>query len=211
MDDTPKPGETVAPKAPENNATPTAPVQGNAVEQELEKLRKEAEQARLRANQLENEKKARDEADAKKQAEQLVEKEEYKTLFEQEKAKREALEADKAADEKRTELTTKKTEVLKDYNDEVKALAQEAGMDLSDTDEATITTFKGKLDKIATMVSSNAKVTPNNPNRPSVQPNSVTNMSSDDLKLALKDPAKAAELLEQLPTVQMMTSSRPSV
>lgn len=209
MDDTPnKPGETGTPKAPETNApAPATPPQVNA-DGEAEKLRKELEQARMRANQLENEKKAREEADAKAEAERLEKSNEFKTLFEQEKAKREALEAEQAAEEQRKELSAKREEVLKDYSEEVRALAQEAGMDLSSTDEATIATFKGKLDKIATMVSANAKVTPNNPNRPN---QGTQTLSPEELREALKtDEGFAAEVAKR-PGLAMMTNQRGKV
>lgn len=203
---TPKPGETGTPKAPENNPQPPAPIQGNASDGvgEAEKLRKELEQARMRENQLLNEKKAADEAKAAADAKTLEEQNEFKTLYEQEKAKREAIESEKQADERRTELEKAKAEVLADYSDEVKALAEEAGMSLTDTDEDAKAAFKEKLDKVQKLVGATGKVTPDNPRTPSGQPE----LSQDEMRVALKNEQSFQEIISKRPGLAMMMSKR---
>lgn len=201
---TPKPGETGEPKAPENNTRTQAPGQGNASEAaEVEKLRKELEQTKMRANQLENEKQAREKAEADKKVKELEEQNEFKTLHEQEKAKREALESQIETEAKLKELTKAKVEALSDYSDEVKALAEETGMSLNSTDEADVAAFKEKLDKIQKTVGT-GKVGPNNPRRTLGQPE----LSKDELRIALKDDSKFEEILSKRPGIAQMLNKR---
>lgn len=213
MADTPNNGETGAPEAPENNANnqgtptpaPAAPVktEDNSA---VEKLQKELQQAQMRANQLENEKKQREEAEADRKAKELEEQNQFKDLYEQEKAKAEALEAEREKAEREAELRKAKTEVLAEYNDEVKALAEEVGLDLTDTDESAVASFKEKLDKINTRVANTQGVTPNNPrttgeNKPE--------LSKDDLQRALGDDESFHKLVvERFPGIAAMTDQR---
>lgn len=204
--DTPKDGETRTPKAPENGTpTPPAPPAGNASEGagEAERLRKELEQAKMRENQLLNEKKAKEEAEAKQRAKELEEQNEFKSLYEQEKAKREAIETERKAEEERKELDKKKSEVLTDYSDEVKALAEEAGMALGSTDEADVNTYREKLDKVQKMVGT-GKVGPNNPGKSSGK----LELSQDELRMALKDPGKFQEIISQRPGIAALMAPR---
>lgn len=203
---TPKPGETGTPKAPENGTPPPAPTQGNAGNDasEVEKLRKERDQAQMRANQLEKEKVAREKAEADKQARELEEQNEFKTLHEQEKAKREALEGQIAAEANRKELDKAKSTLLSDYSDEVKELAEEAGMTLGSADEADVAAFKEKLDKIQKRLGATGKVKPNNPGAPQRQ----GEPTGDDLKVALKDPAKFQDLISKRPGLAAMMTPK---
>ena len=83
MSDTTPIVETVKTEAPSNNATPTATPQVNAVDTaEVERLRKEKEQADMRIRQLENEAKKRQEADEATRLTQLEEQNEWKTVAE---------------------------------------------------------------------------------------------------------------------------------
>jgi len=206
MGDTGKKSETEEPKAPENGTpTPLAPPTGNASEGagEAEKLRKELEQARMRENQLLNEKKAKEEAEAKQKAKELEEQNEFKSLYEQEKAKREAIETERETEEKRKELDKKKSEVLTDYSDEVKAVAEETGMALNSTDEADVAAYKEKLDKVQKMVGT-GKVGPNNPGKSTGKPE----LSQDELRAALKDPNKFQEIISQRPGIAALMTPR---
>lgn len=205
--DTPKPGETGTPKAPENDTPTPAPVTGNAGNDasEVEKLRKERDQAQMRANQLEKEKKQREDAEAAREAKKLEEQNEFKTLHEQEKAKREALETQIENEAKRKELDKAKATALTDYSDKVKEIAEETGLSLDSTDEAAVATFKEKLDKIQKMVG-DGKVGPNNPGRPTGQPE----LSGDELKLALKDDTKFEEIISKRKGIAMMMGKRRS-
>lgn len=212
MDDTPKPGETVAPKAPENNANPQAPIappsQGNASDQgEVDRLRaelKELQQKAMRVNQVENElakvKQAQEEADRAK----LEEQNQFKELYEQEKAKLEAVEAERESEEKRKAIGEAKKKVLADFSDDVKALAEETGIDLTSEDEADVTAFKEKLDKINTKLTATSKIGANNPLKPSAN----SELSSDELKIALKDPAKFHEIISKRPGIARMMTKR---
>lgn len=181
-------GETGTPPAPKTEPTPpAAPAPQEPVKTEdsaVEQLRKELEQTKMRANQLENEKKSREEAEAKAKADELEEQNQFKSLYEQEKAKREAVEAEREQAEKSAELTKAKTDVLAEYSEEVRALAQDVGVDLTDTDEAAVTSFKEKLDKINTRVATTAQVGPNNRRETSKEeeltPDQMREMFHDD-------------------------------
>lgn len=196
---TPKEGET-APTPLENEANaPIAPAvtpQVNSEDPALVEARKEVEKAKMRASQLENELKAERAAKAEKEAKELEANNEFKTLYEQSEEKRKALEAENEAREARKVLRKAEREVLEGYSDEVKALAKEVGLELTQDDDESRTAFKEKLDKISGRVGTQ-NVGANNPNPNPNQPK----LEGDDLKLALKDPAKTAELLGELPTV----------
>ena len=196
-------GETGTPKAPENVTPAPAPAPaGNASDPAVEQLRKEKEQAEMRANQLANQLKAKEEAEAAAEAERLAKQNEFKTLFEQEKAKREALESEREADERRKELEKAKAETSKDFSDEVKAEAEELGIVLNSTDEADVAAFKEKLERIQKRVGTSSKVTPNNPGVSSGNPE----LSTEELRMALKDPAKFAEIAAKKPGIAAMMS-----
>lgn len=198
MADTPT-GETVTPEAPSNNVTATATPGVNAIDTaEVERLRREADQARMRANQLQNqldEQKKKEEADKLKQ---LEDNNEYKTLYEQAQAKLEETDRQRQAEEKQKEIKSVQDKLLEGYSDEVKQLAQEAGMGLTEPSDDAVAALKAKLDKISTMVSSKG-VGPNNP----LTNNSKPKLTGDELKVALRDNDKFAEIaMDMLPSVK---------
>ena len=197
-------GETGTPKAPENVTPTSAPAQGNANDAAVGQLRKEKEQAEMRANQLANQLKAREDAEAAAEAERLEKNNEFKTLHEQEKTKREALEAKIAADEQTKELEKAKTEVLADYSDGVKAEAKELGIDLNAADDDAKATFKSKLDILQKKESTSGKVTPNNPNRPTGQ----AQLSPAELGKALNNQDSFEQIVSQMPGIAVMMTPK---
>lgn len=160
MEDTPQ-GETATPQVLENNTNPsvTTPVV-NTDAQEM--LRKEAEQAKMRANQLENELKKFKDAQEQAKAKELEEKEEYKTLYEQSQAELNRQREEREQSERQKTLNAEKDALLADFPEAVKAIADEAGLQLTDDSDEAKATFKAKLDKIFEQVGDTAKVTPNN-------------------------------------------------
>ena len=205
MADTPS-GETATPTEVKNEATPTVqPSEVKTEDNAVEQLKKELEQQRMRANQLENEKKARDEADAKAKERELEENNQYKELLEQERAKREALEQEKETIEKQAALEKAKAEVLNGVSDNVKKLADDLGLTLLDTDEKSVQSYKEKLDKIAATASDEAKVTPNNPN----QTESKVDLTTDELRTTLQsDDAFHQLMVKKFPGIAQMTNKR---
>lgn len=193
MPDTPT-GETVAPVVPKNDVTPTVtpPVEKTVDNSELEAARKKAEQAEMRANQLANKLEAIEKAEADSKAKELEEQNKFKDLYEQEKTKREQIESEKEAAERKAEIKTKSDELFKDYPDSVKELADDTGLTLADTDEDTVAAFKDKLDRIKSKVA-NQKVTPNNPGTPAPQ----TDVSSQDMHDIMADPKKFEEYVRK--------------
>lgn len=197
---TPKPGETGVPKAPENVTPTSAPNQGNANDTAVEQLRKEKEQAEMRANQLANELAAKKRAEEEAEAKRLAENNEFKTLHEQERAKREALESRLEAEERQKELDKVRAEALKAYTDEVKAEAEALGITLSSTDEAEVAAYKEKLDRLQKRESASGRVTPNNPNT------TTGNPSQDELLQRVKygDRNARAQAIGNLEAVKAM-------
>lgn len=150
--------------APQANDAPAAQVDPA----EVERLKKELEQANLRKNQLENEARAKAEKEAAEEAKRLEEQGEWQKVAEQERLKREELERAQEASNKRQAVNDKKAEVLKGFDQEVIDSAADLGIDLSDDSEDAVTAYKEKLDKLNAKIgsSSGGHVQPNNPGAP---------------------------------------------
>lgn len=165
MDDTAKPAETAPQEALNNNGSPAqaTPNQGaDAVNAEL--LRKEAEQAKMRANQLANELAAIKQAQEEAKQKQLEEQQEYKSLYEQTQSKLQEISEEKERSEKAQEIAKQESQLTSEYSDAVLKVAETAGLKLTDTDEDAIKSFKAKMDTLQEQVGKDAKVTPNNNN-----------------------------------------------
>lgn len=201
MTDTPN-SETVVES--KNDATPSvpAPAPVNTVDTaEVERLKKEAAQAQMRANQLENELKKREAAEEAARLKQLEENNEWKSVAEQNRAKLEALEAEREADERAKELAAAKQEVFKEFPAEVIELAEETGLSLSDVTDDAKEALKAKLEKIQSKVVTNKPVTPNNPANPAP----VDADRSEKLKrMAYGDKQAREEIISSLPGVEAM-------
>lgn len=200
MTDTPN-SETVV--VPKNDATPSVPApQVNTVDTaEVERLKKEAAQATMRANQLQNQldKKAAEDEAAK--LKQLEENNEWKSVAEQNRAKLEALEAEREAEQRSKELATAKQEVFKEFPAEVIELAEETGLSLTDTTEESKEALKAKLEKIQSRVVTKAVVTPNNP----ANPNPPDADRAEKLRrMAHGDKQARAEIISSIPGVEAM-------
>lgn len=206
MADTPT-GETVVvddSKTTVPVTTPTVTPEVKSNDSEVEKLRKEKEQAEMRANQLANQLKAEQDAKAAKEAKELEEQNQYKELYEQERAKREEIETEAEARERQTEIAKAKKEVLGEYGDEVKALVEEVGIDLTDADEATIASFKEKVEKISKRVATSQVSGNNQPN-----PQAKAELSGDELKSALRDDKAFHDIVtSKYPGIASMTNQR---
>lgn len=201
MTDTPKAGETGVEPSKNDASTTAAPTTVNTVDTaEVERLKKEAEQAIMRANQLSNELKKRDEAAEAAKRKQLEENEEWKSLAEQERERREALESEMEAKERQSQLKTATSQVLSQFPAEVVELAEETGLSLTDTSDEAQAAFKEKLEKIQTKVVKDAKVTPNNPQAPS------TKVTDKELLQRMGNGDKEArhQIISNLPGVQEM-------
>lgn len=191
--ETPK-GETPVVTDPKTNANPTPPApQVPSVDTaEVERLRKEAEQATMRANQLANQLKAKEDAEAEAKAKELEEQNKYKDLFEQEKAKRQEIEAAKEKADRDTAIKAEQDKVFSEYPDEVKSLAEEVGLNLTDTEDDTIAAFKSKLDNISSKIKA-PKVTPNNPGNQAPK----TDLTPQETYEMLRDPVKFSEYMRK--------------
>jgi len=199
-------GETEQPIVPKTETIPTvAPAMVNTEDNAVEELRKKLEQSEMRGNQLANQLKTKEEAEAKAVEEELTEQNQYKELHEQEKAKREALEAEIADKDKTAELNEAKTNVLVEYSEEVKSLAEDVGLSLIDTDETSVATFKEKLDKIKDKVVSTGKVNSNNPSLADVK----FELSGEELQIALQNKDSFHDIVtKKYPGIASMTTPK---
>lgn len=185
---TPIEGETTVVTDPKTNANPT-PVATPAVDTgEVEKLRKEKEQAEMQANMLRNQLKEKEDAEAAARTKQLEEQNKFKDLYEQTQAKLRETETAIETAQKAAEVKTATDKLFADYPEQVKVIAEETGLSLADTDEDTIAAFKTKLDKLTPMVSG-GKVTPNNPGVATP----VTEVTNNDIAAMMNDPKKLEE------------------
>lgn len=168
MDDTTT-VETATPQAPSNEpgTAATPPVVTSSAD--VEAAKKAAEQATLRANQLENENKRLKEAQEAAATKQLEEKEEFKTLYEKTQAQLTELTSANESAARQTQLTSATETVLKDYPPEVVDIAKTAGLSLGDDSETAQTAFKEKLDAIKAKVGGGSPVASNNPSTPAQQ------------------------------------------
>lgn len=209
MAEAPAPGAT-QPQAPSPDVTPPAAAPAaNAVDQaEVERLRKELEQKDLRNRQLENEKAAAEKTEQERKAKELEDTQQFKTLYETEKAEKEKLAAEKAAADKKAEVNTEADKLLADYSPEVRKLAKEVGVELSDIDETSVNAFKARLDALNAPFGGK-KVTSNNP--PTQIPDKTTFGNADGIveKPLEDDPDKFDEIARSMPGIASMMGPTP--
>jgi hypothetical protein len=161
-----KPSETATPAEVKNDATPpSVPAdQVNATDNsELEKLKKEKEQAEMRANQLANQLKAKEDAEAETKRKQLEDQQEWKQIAEQNQAKLDAIQQESDEKAKAETLRLAEETIFAEFSQEAIEVAKEAGLALPEDSDSARQTFKEKLQKISDKVVSSNKVTPNNP------------------------------------------------
>lgn len=201
MSDTPA-GET--PKTEElknDGSNASTQTQGNAGDlAEVERLRKEAEQARMRANQLQNQLDKQREAEEAAKQKELEDQNQWRELAEQRQARLDQLEKEREAEERSKELSQATDSVLLGFPEEVIDIAKETGLGLADTSDDAKAALKAKLEKIQARVGTQAKPSPNNPN-----PTQST-ASREELMERMKYGDKAArkEIISNLKGVQAM-------
>lgn len=163
MADTPN-GETVTPESLSNDGILSTTPVVNVDTAEVEKLKKEAAQAQMAANQARNElDRIKQEQEAARQK-QLLEKEEFKTLYEQTQSRLDEITNAQAAQERQAEITAATNDVFKDYSQDTIELAKLAGLGLSDDSDSAKAVLKEKLDAFQAKVGNNAPtVLSNNP------------------------------------------------
>lgn len=162
MEDTVLNTETANQQPLENDAKVQATEQVNASTFDADMAKKEAEKARMEANMLRNKLAEIEKAEATRRAKELEEQNEYKTLYEQEKAERERLIFEREEAERKATLQAEQVTVLAAYPEEVREIAIDAGITLTENSDEAKAQLKSKLDKIAEKIGGAAKVTPNN-------------------------------------------------
>jgi chromosome segregation ATPase len=193
-------GETPAPVAPSNEPGNTNTPPQVTVSADVEAAKREAEQAKIRANQLANEKKALEDKLAEVERKKLEEKEEFKTLYEQTNARLAEREAADAAKERSAELTKATEAVYAEYPSNVVELAKTAGLSLSDDSEEAAKALKEKLEVFKSKVGPSAP-SANNP-RP-VTPE-VASREEQMKRIRGGDKAALGEFIRSNPGIQRM-------
>lgn len=170
------PSETVTPSTLSNeNSIVTAPITDNS-SAVVEDAKRKAEQATLRANQLQNELDKIKQTQSDSQQKQLLEKEEFKTLYEQSQSRLDEITKAQEAQERQSEITAATNDVFKDYSPDTIELAKLAGLGLSDDSDSAKAILKEKLDAFQAKVGNNAPtVLSNNPRQ--LTPETVDNAS----------------------------------
>lgn len=162
MADTPQ-GETGTPVAPSNEPGNTpAPATDNK-SADVEAAKREAEQARMRANQLANEKKELEDKLAAQERQKLEENEEYKTLAEKLQSELAEIKDTQNREATRLALNSATEGILQDYPENVREVAKTTGLGLSEDSEAAKADLKAKLDTIKSKVGGANPVGANNP------------------------------------------------
>lgn len=152
MEDTPK-SETATIEPVKNEAQ----VDVTTLANELAEAKRKAEQAEMRARQLENAEAARKKLDDEARNKKLEEDNEFRILYEREKEQRESLEHERELAEIKAAIDSAKKSVLSDFSDEVKEVAEAAGMTLSDDSEEAKAEFKAKLEVISSKIGNTEK------------------------------------------------------
>lgn len=195
------PSETVTPEAPSNETGTTNTPPQVTVSADVEAAKKEAEQAKIRANQLANElAKIKADQEAAK-AKQLEEKEEFKTLYEQTQSKLKEIEDANAEAERKTALEAATQDVFKDYPANVVELAKSVGLGLTDDSEASVQLLKEKLDAFKKQIVPSSTPGANNPHAPA-----PAAASQEELLKRMRGGDKTAvkEYINSIPAVQKM-------
>jgi Asp-tRNA(Asn)/Glu-tRNA(Gln) amidotransferase C subunit len=191
--------ETVVQQPLENiNSVPKPDTAQNAAE--VEAARKEAEQARMRANQLENELKKFQDQKAEAESKRLQEKEEYKTLWEQANSQLQELTSAQERQVFQQEVTKKESELISQYSEEVLDIAKTADLKLNSVDEDAVAEFKTKLDKIQSKIGSTAKIRPEN-RQQNTNPESLNRDQAIE-RLRQGDRTAATDAVETLGFIQ---------
>lgn len=198
-------GDPTPAQAPSNNVTPpaTPPAVTPEATAEVERLRKELEQKDIRNRQLENEAAARKTTEEEAARKKLEEDQQFKTLADQEKVRADAAEAKLAQADKQAEVKTEADKLLADYSPEVRKLATEVGVSLTDTDDTSVAAFKARLDALNAPFGGK-KVTPNNPNTPDPGKPGFGNADGIVEQPLDRDPNKFDELAKSMPGIASM-------
>lgn len=199
MADTPT-GETANPGDSQTTVTTSAtPPQVNAVDPaEVERLRKEAEQARMRANQLENELKKKAEAEEAARQKQLEEQNEWKQIAEQERAKREAYEKEREEAEVRQQLEAAQNSILSQFSTKVQEIAKETGISLNEASDDAQENFKKKLQRLSDELSTTTAPSANNPAPSNINPDERLRLIRNN------DPQARFDAISNLEAVKAM-------
>lgn len=174
---------------------------------DIEEIKRQAQQAEMRANQLANQLAAKEKADAEARQKQLEEQNQWKELYEKANSDKLALEQAQEAAAKQATVERVKGELTSAYSPEVLDVANTAGLTLTDDSETAQADFKSRLDLIAEKFApAPKKVVGNNipPVTPSVDADRaklISRMRFSDSNVA---GAARTELINKLPALDKM-------
>lgn len=193
--------ETGANQPPKNDPSVTDPKQDNGNAAEVEKLRREKEQAEMRANQLANELKAKSEAEEEARRKQLEENEEYKTLYQREKEERERLENERKDAAKKAGVSTAQSEIFAKFPKEVVEVAETAGLSLADDSDEAKQQLEERLKTLADKVGPKKTPGANNPGQVTqVEPERAQILDG----MRRGDPGATRQAISTIPALKKM-------
>lgn len=175
-----------------------------ALQEQLDKERKQRDLDTQRIRQLENEKKAREDADAETERKKLEDDGENAELARREKERADAAEKALADRDLQEALTKGTAEVFAKYPKNIQRVAQTAGLSLTaDTEEAK-TALAEKMDALAKDINGNTKVRGNNMPPENRQEDPDRALALKKLKFGDKSKENMHELLKDNPGIAGM-------
>lgn len=207
--------ELETPPAGETTPTPVSPVVTTppvvTPDPAVEAAKREADQAKMRANQLENELKKLNDASAAAEAKRLADQNEFKTLYEQTQATLEQMKKDDEAKVTAAGLAAASETMFKDFPANVVEIAKTAGISLTGDTDADKAVLKEKLEAIQKQAGGAPKTTPNNPYQPTGNPvdretlvTRVDGVSPMAMAGARGDTSVARQYISTLPAIEKM-------
>lgn len=178
MADTVESTET-APTEPLKNDAPAAT--STVTPEEAAELKRQRDQAEMRARQLEKEKQDREKQDEEAARKKLAQDSEYQTLAEREKERADRLQQEIDDTNRRTTLQQAENSILSGFSSEVRDTAQDLGINLLDDDDTSKTAFTQKLESIQTRLGAPAPTVKGNNPPPSSKPNTDNVEKDKDL------------------------------
>lgn len=175
-----------------------------ALQEQLEKERKQRELDTQRIRQLENEKKARDDADAKAEREKLEIDGDNAELARRERERADAAEKALADRDLQESLSKGTAEIFNKYPNNIKKVAQTAGLTLREDTEEARKALTDQLDAIAKDINGNQRVRGNNMRPEQQQQDPDKDLALKKLKFGDKSHENMHELLKDNPGIKGM-------
>lgn len=164
----PTPSEPLAPVS-----SPSAPLPDNTTQTaDAATLQAQLQKLEMERNMLRKQKDALEKEKSEKTRTELEEKEDYRTLAERAQAELDTLRRERDAADNEATVKTATADVYKDFPENVRKIAETAGMNVTDDSDEAKATLKTKLEAIKAQVGTvtGTPVVPGNNPAPSINP-----------------------------------------